>query len=330
MRSTAQIYQNNLLATSFSPQILAISPLIILSSSAPSLAPTSGPDVFKLTKNKIIIAIAVTFGVIVLGLFCFAFIRHFRHKMNKENANRKWEMAQAHGGFIRDSDIVSRSNPLSNRQQQQQSSNLKSNQNDLDSFFTINAAFSQINPSKPKVENSNLNLNSIFASKEGERVKPSKRASALATTLAKMTSDDRYSLDSTTRDSSSRQSGLSSRAISAGLKKLDNTQHRSNPLFNNRVANSKEDRNDLVLDTLARRLAQRRSTPDLESTLTRAAQRRSTPNLDQSTLPRNSRVQRRSTLTPGERPRESHPNFTIDLNQYDEDEEDDNEDNNNP
>jgi len=259
----------------------------------------------------------------------FAFVRHYRHKLNKLDAVQKWEMTKVHDG-LRDSDVVTRANPLSGRRERNSNAQVKStDKSDLDSFFTMDTAFNQSNPTKVRTENKNLNITSIFASNDGERIKPSTRASVLANTIAKITSDnssrDLISRDSTSRDSSSRLSGrISSRAIPAGIKKLETSTNRPNPLFNsNRVTNSNDGRGDMTLDILTRRTAQRRSTPDLESTLMRSsAQLRTTPDLESTSA--RSLPQRRSTLGPGERARVSHPTFSINLNTDGDDDDDDN------
>ena len=182
------------------------------------------------------------FGTIFLGLLVFAFVRHLRHKMNKLDANKKWELTQAHNGYLRDSDVITRSNPLSGRQKRLSNTNTKTNyRSDLDSFFTMDTAFSQGQPN-PTATTRKSNIKNLVAARE--KIANTKRTSMLTNTLIKMSSPDMQSPVPEQLSSSQPQGNekrLSSRVISAGLKKIDISRPQGNNPLVNRAVKAKND-----------------------------------------------------------------------------------------
>jgi hypothetical protein len=162
--------------------------------------------------------------------------------MNKLDANKKWELTQAHGGYIRDSDVVTRANPLSGRQKRLSNTNVKANdRSDLDSFFTMNTAFSNNQSNLTTTTTTRKsNIKNLVAAREKIANTNSKRNSMLANTLIKFSAPDMQaplSEQSSSSQSLGNEKRLSNRVISAGLNKLDisRPQSHNNPLVNRAV-----------------------------------------------------------------------------------------------
>ena len=185
-------------------------------------------------------------GTIFLGLLAFAFVRHLRHKMNKLDANKKWELTQAHGGYIRDSDVVTRANPLSGRQKRLSNTNIKANdRSDLDSFFTMNTAFSNNQSNLATTTTTRKsNIKNLVAARQKVANTNTKRNSMLANTLIKFSTPDtqsNLSEQSSSIQSLGNEKRLSNRVISAGLNKLDTSRPQGNNPLVNRAVKAKAD-----------------------------------------------------------------------------------------
>jgi hypothetical protein len=191
----AQFYDNTNLQTVFCLEILTISPLEILTSSQPTISPTEGPNIIVITKKIIIIIVAISISLVVIGLSCFAFIKHLRHKKQKNSADQRWKL---HEEYTRDTDVIHRSNPLSKvsninniKSGNNNNNSSSSNSSDLDAFFTLNSAFnnSKVDDYNKKEMRDIIDIKDIF--NKNDKIKPSTRKNSMLTNaLNKMTSTE--------------------------------------------------------------------------------------------------------------------------------------------